>query len=72
MSWTAALQYVYTVSLCLYPIENQRLDHTSVERGGHKCGVSGTQVWNKSHTSVEQTPFKYPVFDDYNLYALRC
>ena len=29
------------------------LFHTSVERAGHLCGVNGTQVWNKSRTSVE-------------------
>ena len=32
---------------------NQCLGHTCVERGGHLCGVNGTLVWSKSHTSVE-------------------
>ena len=55
-----------------YSTNYQRLGHTSVERGGHLCGVSGTQVWNKSHTSVEQTPFKCLVFGCYSRSVLRC
>ena len=44
-----------------YSIDYQRLGHTSVERGGHLCGVSGTQVWNKSHTSVDETACKHHI-----------
>ena len=41
-----------------YTAVNQGLDHTSVERGGHKCGASATQVWCTSRSSVEQTGVK--------------
>ena len=39
----------------LQAVDLQSLGHTCVERGGHLTGASGTLVWSKRHTSVDQT-----------------
>ena len=44
-----------------YSTDYQRLDHTSVERKRHLCGANGTQVWNKSHTSADETGCKHHI-----------